>query len=182
MTMMFEVEDLEVASPATVSRCGMVYMEPGSLGTKVIYDSWIERLPENILARKRFVDSLRKYFEKYVDITLEFVRENIKELVKTMDNNLVQSLTHIIQCFMEDFRESEIKKISTEDLDALESKLEAIFIFALTWSFGCTGDWEGRVKFDKFIRKNKSDAYDIPVEIEGQTALVFDFSYEIDQN
>ncbi|CAB0035010.1 unnamed protein product, partial [Trichogramma brassicae] len=44
-TMMFEVEDLRVASPATVSRCGMVYMEPQGLGIDPFIDCWIKQLP-----------------------------------------------------------------------------------------------------------------------------------------
>ena len=44
ITIMFEVEDLCVASPATVSRCGMVYMEPSSLGIKPLYICWVKEL------------------------------------------------------------------------------------------------------------------------------------------
>ena len=87
--MMFEVEDLAVASPATVSRCGMVYMEPGALGTKPLIDSWINTVPKSFIARKTFMPTIKTLFDNYIDSMLEFMRKNCKELVTTIDNNMV---------------------------------------------------------------------------------------------
>jgi dynein heavy chain len=44
MTIMFEVEDLSQASLATVSRCGMVYLEPSRLGYDVLIHSYCNKL------------------------------------------------------------------------------------------------------------------------------------------
>ncbi len=43
MHMLFEVMDLKVASPATVSRCGMVYMLSEELTWKPYVLTWLER-------------------------------------------------------------------------------------------------------------------------------------------
>lgn len=49
MTMMFEVADLAVASPATVSRCGMVFLEIQTLGWEPLIKSFVKKIPALIL-------------------------------------------------------------------------------------------------------------------------------------
>ena len=84
---MFEVEDLLVASPATVSRNGMVYMEPASMGVEPLIKSWLNTVPSNIKEKsKNFMPILEGLFKKVVDPCIEFLRKNLKETIPTMDN------------------------------------------------------------------------------------------------
>lgn len=45
----FQVQDLAVASPATVSRCGMVYVDPDELKWKPYVQTWISGLRAKVV-------------------------------------------------------------------------------------------------------------------------------------
>ena len=114
MTMMFEVEDLAVASPATVSRCGMVYMEPGALGLEPLIKSWLNTVPPGFKSKKSFIPNLEGYFKKYLNEMLKFIRRNCIEPVPTVNNNITQSLMRVLDCFFADYWENEVKKVPPE--------------------------------------------------------------------
>ena len=87
MRMLFEVQDLAVASPATVSRCGMVYMTPEELGWKPFVHSWIPRFfhDESIL-NEEHKQMLLSLFEATIEPALEKIRVlKLVEYVKTVE-------------------------------------------------------------------------------------------------
>jgi Dynein, heavy chain len=151
MEIMFEVEDLAVASPATVSRCGMVYTEPTSLGVDPLLQSWLHALPPS------FTDSihatLQHLFDSYIPGCLYYLRRYLNEPVPTVDNQLVRSLFNILDTFFEPFTPREDRDDPTkEEIASLEAELPALFVFALVWSVCASVDEEGRRRFDAYLR------------------------------
>ena len=63
--MLFEVDELKYASPATISRCGMVYVDPKNLGYAPFYAKWLKE--KNKMYGETIHDIFKDFFGKYVD-------------------------------------------------------------------------------------------------------------------
>jgi dynein heavy chain len=86
MRMLFEVQDLAVASPATVSRCGMVYLTVEELGWKPFVKTWIATyFKEDEEVNEAIKEHLWGLFDATIEVGLEFIRSQCVEPIKTTD-------------------------------------------------------------------------------------------------
>lgn len=80
MHMVFEVQDLAVASPATVSRCGMVYIDSDELGWMPYVKTWIAGFKEKY--GDLYTQYLLNLFEKYVQDGLNFANKKCAQTMR----------------------------------------------------------------------------------------------------
>ena len=181
MSMVFEVEDLAVASPATVSRVGTIYMEPDKIvGVEAQVLSYLMGLPDEVRAHE---ETLRSMLLGLMDTdagAVEFTRKKTKEYLGTVDNNLVASTLALLHQFWTQFVPIDgAYEVPPELAEALPSLVERFVLFAVLWGAGGALDAKSRLKFDAFLRAKlaeigKADAVGAPAE-----GLLYDYSIAV---
>ena len=96
--LLFEVDGLAVASPATVSRVGMVYLDMDELGWKPIVKSWLQSKKER---GKEFVDMLSESVFKFLDKVVTTKKLNCKELVVSADAACMRNMCKLFDSLEE---------------------------------------------------------------------------------
>ncbi|XP_039997326.1 dynein heavy chain 2, axonemal [Xiphias gladius] len=169
VSLLFEVENLAMASPATVSRCGMVYNDYTALGWKPFVQSWLDK------RHKAEVDHLRRLFEKYIECTLNFKKTHCKEPIPITELSGVTSL-----CRLYDSLATSSNGVNTSDTENLGKMVELWFIFSLIWSICASVDEDGRRKMDNFLREMegtfpiKDTVYEYFVDTKNKTWASFE--------
>ncbi|KAF5308522.1 hypothetical protein FQR65_LT06187 [Abscondita terminalis] len=146
VSLLFEVGDLTVASPATVSRCGMVYNDYKDWGWQPCVTSWIESQSR----RGKEYQEIVRFFEYYLNIILEFKRLNCKETVVTSELNVIKSLCRLLEVFA-----TKENGVDPKQQESFEDMAKLWFLFCLIWSVCGTVNEEGRKKIDVYIREKE---------------------------
>ncbi|CEM19434.1 unnamed protein product [Vitrella brassicaformis CCMP3155] len=183
LTMMFEVQDLAVASPATVSRCGMVYLEPLHLGWKCLVQTWGERFT------KKYADyakQLEEWTIQLCDAAIPFIRKNCREVISSVDANLIDSFCRLMWTFIDE--RNEIKGENTKEEQRL---VRMYWAFSAVWSLGGNLHENSRPAFSDFLVPQlqswcpefpSSDCYSVSVDNTGKfitfESIVPDFEYD----
>lgn len=165
MKIMFEPENLNNASPATVSRAGIIYLSGTDLSWEPIAQAWLKtrhNVEEHTI--------LKEILEPYVKSSLKFVYESnlVKQAMQVEEMNLVKTLLAIMTASLPEQKD--------KNASVSPSKVMHVVGFALMWAFGGLLDSEDRMKYEQHLGKLNDEL--LPVTADSLSA----FDYHLDEN
>uniref|UniRef100_A0A2K6TUR9 Dynein axonemal heavy chain 17 n=1 Tax=Saimiri boliviensis boliviensis TaxID=39432 RepID=A0A2K6TUR9_SAIBB len=122
MRLVFEISHLRTATPATVSRAGILYINPADLGWNPVVSSWIER--RKVQSEKA---NLMILFDKYLPTCLDKLRFGFKTITPVPEITVIQMILYLLECLL---TEKSVPPDSPKEL------YELYFVFACFWAFG----------------------------------------------
>jgi len=143
--LMFEVEDLRNASPATVSRAGIIFVSASDLDWEPVLQAW--------LGKQAHGDMLRGHFAKYLGsckslrepgIAFEFLRGSCGQPLAVTRVGSVENTLVLLSALL---KHAEL----SESQDDADGELERLVLFAITWGIAGLLEAEDRAKWDAWL-------------------------------
>ncbi|KAM4823531.1 dynein axonemal heavy chain 17 [Urocitellus parryii] len=122
MRLVFEISHLRTATPATVSRAGILYINPADLGWNPVVSSWIER--RRVQSEKA---NLTILFDKYLPTCLDKLRFGFKRITPVPEITIIQTILYLLECLLTE---------KNAPPDSPKELYELYFVFACFWAFG----------------------------------------------
>jgi MoxR-like ATPase len=169
--LVFELDSLRHATPATVSRAGILHISSTDIGWLPIVHSRYEGRPNQA--------AVLPLFDRVIPSVSAFVQA---ELATTVPFHTVQAVIQL--CVVLD-------AVLAGSSDLSEKDVEGLFTFALVWSFGAllpgssgaesatsssASHTDSRQRFDKWLRRERRT---VKIPSEGS---VYDYIYDIEEH
>ncbi|XP_075248756.1 dynein beta chain, ciliary-like isoform X2 [Convolutriloba macropyga] len=183
MRLMFEIAHLKTATPATVSRAGILYVNPQDLGWNPMVQSWIDT--REIQTERA---NLTILFDKYIPPCLETMRTRFKKITPITEASHIMMLCYLLEAMLTP---------QNTPPDCPKDQYELYFVFCCVWAFGAcmfqdqlvdyrvefTKWWQNDFKTIKFPSQGTVFDYFIDTEtkkFEPWTKLLEKFEYDPD--
>jgi dynein heavy chain len=179
--LLFETEDLRNASPATVSRLGILYVSNVDVSWRPVLEAWIQKQThqDNGLKTRLYHSIFNRFFnlkEKTVEEKndreesevkhqeeeeeeeghsrdlLDFIHQSCHLVLPLPDVSMIENMLRLISELLID-----VDLVLDEDSLAIE--LERLILFAITWSIGSLLSSKDRLRFNDFLRSKSADGF-----------------------
>ncbi|XP_073341884.1 dynein axonemal heavy chain 5 isoform X2 [Pagrus major] len=161
----FEPHNIDNASPATVSRNGMVFMSSSVLNWSPILEGWLKkRSPQEAEVLWELFSSSFSELYRFSVQSLEFKMDVLEAFVIMQCINMLQGLIP---------PKEQCGELSREHL-------ERLYVFALMWSTGALLELDDRRKMEIWLRGNDSIYLNLPNIPPDSEDTMFDYHVTAD--
>ncbi|KAJ3097005.1 Dynein heavy chain 5, axonemal [Phlyctochytrium planicorne] len=161
----FEVHSLRNASPATVSRCGMIYIGITALTWDIVLQSWFKsRTPSEVAV-------LEPLFNSSFGIANQFLLVELHPKMIIAKVSYVSNLCTLLSGL--------IPKAEANKSQISSDYMERLYIFALFWSLGALLELDERKKLQAFLLEKAPDLKYPPLDTASQDTF---YEYFVAEN
>ncbi|CAF3995610.1 unnamed protein product, partial [Rotaria magnacalcarata] len=138
--LIFEVHNIDNASPATVSRCGMIFMSSTVLPWRPIFQAWMNKQIKNI--GTYIFETVEKHFDELFKLLIT----KCSPKMKVYECNYIKQTIDLLDGLL------------SKEIEYTKVYLERLTIFSLMWSMGALLELNDRTKIEQyFINRNDTD-------------------------